>query len=112
MDNVRNIVSYQAQLDRVRELGAKPAEHAVLGTQSSWDRTLMINTARAEIDNAAVLMDIIESSEGPILDVAATEGEESIRILGPGIVEQMHKKINIMNAHWEDYKRIFDTPNP
>ena len=108
----RNIASYQAQLDRVRQLGIKPAEHPVLGTQSSWDRQLMINTARAEIDNTAVLIEIIASSNAPILDVAATDEDETIRILGPGIVEQLHKKINIMNAHWEDYKRVFDTPNP
>jgi len=108
----RNVVSYQAQLDRVRQLDIKPFDHPVLGTQSSWDRQLMINTARAEIDNAAVLIDILQSSSEPILDMAPTKEEETIRLLGPDLVQQLHKKINIMNAHWEDYKRIFNTPNP
>ena len=108
----RNMASYQAQLDRVRQLNIKPYDHPVLGTQSNWDRQLMINTARSEIDNMAVLIKILESNSGAILDLAPTKEQESIRILGPDIIDQLHRKINIMNAHWEDYKLIFNTPNP
>jgi hypothetical protein len=32
-------------------------------------------------------------------------------MLGPDLVEQLKKKINIMNAHWEDYRRIYTQPN-
>lgn len=112
LKNTGNGVSYQAQLDRVRSLGVVPDENPVLGTQSSWDRELMMETARNEIDNTVALIEIIESSGEPILDTAASSAEESIRHLGPNLVEQLRKKMNIMNGHWEDYKRMFTTPNP
>ena len=112
INNSRNAVSYQAQLERVKELGLQAVDHAVLGTQSGWDRQLMLETARKEIDNTAVLIEILESASEPVLFLAASQEEEGIRRLGPDIVEQLKKKIDIMNAHWEDYKRIFDTPNP
>jgi hypothetical protein len=112
VNNSRNAVSYQAQLERVKELRLKAANHSVLGTQSGWDRQLMLETARKEIDNTAVLIEILESTREPVLSLAATKEEEGIRRLGPDIVAQLKKKIDIMNAHWDDYKRIFDTPNP
>ena len=71
----------------------------------------MLETARKEIDNTAVLIKILESTPEPILKMATKE-KEGIRRFGPGLVDQLKKKINIMNAHWEDYKRIFDSPNP
>ena len=112
VNNVRNVVSYQAQVDRVRQLGLKAEYHAVLGTQSSWDRQLMLETARKEIDNTAVLINLLESTSQPIFDLASTKKEETIRILGPDIIEQLRKKIKIMNAHWLDYNEIFAPPNP
>ena len=72
---------------------------------------MMLETARSEIDNSAVLIGILESTKEPVLDLAKKKEEEDIRMLGPDIVQQLHKKINIMNTHWEDYKRIFTTPN-
>jgi hypothetical protein len=109
--NARNAVSYQAQLDRARQLGLKPDPNPVAGTQSGWDRQLLMETARAEIDNTALLMKLLEGTSVPVLDLAASTEEEDIRVLGPDLIEQLQKKINIMNSHWEDYKRIFTTPN-
>lgn len=105
-----NAVSYQAQLDRVRELGLKPDTHPVPETQPTWDRQMILETARAEIDNVAQLIELLEPRPGEFVELAATQAEEDIRVLGPNLIEQLRKKIRIMNAHWGDYDRIFTNP--
>ena len=107
-----DMVSYQAQLDRVKSLGEKPEANPVLGVQSSWDRTDMMNTARKEIDAMVNLNRLLSSTSDPILDLAPTPGEETIMRLGPNLSAQIAHKIEIMNSHWRDYDRIFTVPNP
>jgi hypothetical protein len=107
-----HIVAYQAQLDRVKSLGVKPEPNPVLGTQSSWDRTDLIDLARREIDNAVRLRRLLQSTPQPILDLAPTAEEETIMRLGPDLVAQLQRKIDLMNAHWLDYDRLFTAPNP
>ena len=109
---VDDIVAYQAQLDRVKALGVKPDPNPVLGAQSGWDRTDLMRLARNEIDNAMRLRQLLLSAKGPLLDLAPTPAEETIRRLGPDLPAQLKRKMDIMNAHWEDYKRLFTTPNP
>jgi bacterioferritin (cytochrome b1) len=108
---VDDIVEYQAQLDRVKALGVKPDPNPVLGAQSGWDRTDLMRLARNEIDNAMRLRQLLLSAKGPLLDLAPTPAEETSRRLGPDLAEQLKRKMDIMNAHWEDYKRLFTTPN-
>lgn len=109
--NARNAVSYQAQLDRVRRLNEAPEPGPVVGTQSGWDRQLMMETARAEIDNTALLMQLLGDQPADYLLLAEKPEEEDIRRLGPGILGQLQRKLDLMNARWEDYKRVFTTPN-
>lgn len=109
--NARNAISYQAQLDRMRALGMKPDPDPVPGTRSGWDRQRMMETARAEIDNTAQLMELLKSRPEPLLHLAPVPEDEDIRILGPALLEHLQRKLDTMNAHWEDYKRIFTTPN-
>lgn len=73
---------------------------------------MMLETARAEIDNTAVLINLLKPGPGSLIQLAATKTEEDIRVLGTDLVEQLQKKIAIMNAHWQDYNRIFTSPNP
>jgi len=107
-----DVVEYQAQLDRVKSLGGKPDPNPVLGAQSGWDRTDLMRLARNEIDNAMRLRQLLLSAKGPLLDLAPVPAEETIRRLGPDLPAQLQRKMDIMNAHWEDYKRLFTTPNP
>ncbi|MGP8244297.1 MAG: hypothetical protein ACLQVN_07235 [Bryobacteraceae bacterium] len=107
-----DIVEYQAQLDRVKTLGGKPDPNPVLGTQSGWDRTDLMRLARNEIDNAMRLRQLLLSAKGPLLDLAPTSAEETSRRLGPDLPAQLKRKIDIMNAHWGDYTRLFTAPNP
>jgi hypothetical protein len=107
-----NVVGYQAQLDRVKALGGKPDPNPVLGAQSGWDRTDMLRLARNEIDNALRLRQLLLLAKGPLLDLAPASTQETIRKLGPDLPAQLKRKMDIMNAHWEDYQRLFTTPNP
>jgi hypothetical protein len=55
-------------------------------------------------------MEILRSTPDVILHLAANPGEEDIRVLGPDLVSQL-SKLRIVNAHREDYERVFTTPN-
>ena len=94
MHTADNIVAYQAQLDRVLQLGRKPEPNPVLGTQSDWDRTDLMATARKEIDNTVRLLELLNSAKGPLLDLAPTSGEETIMRLGPDLPAQLKRKID------------------
>jgi hypothetical protein len=107
-----HMVAYQAQLDRVKSLGIKPEPNPVLGTESSWDRTDLMRLAREEIDNTAHLQRLLQGSPEPILDLASLPEDETIMRLGPDLSAQLKRKIDLMNAHWLDYDRLFTRPNP
>jgi hypothetical protein len=112
LQSADNMVAYQAQLDRVKSLAAKPEANPVLGVQSGWDRTDLMETARKEIDTMVNLNRLLASTSEPILDVAPTSAEETTMRLGPDITTQIKHKIDVMNAHWRDYDRLFTMPNP
>jgi hypothetical protein len=112
LQSADNMVDYQAQLDRVKSLGLKPEVNPVLGVQSGWDRTDLMETARKEIDTMVNLNRLLESTTEPILDMAPTPGEETIMRLGPNLTNHIKHKINVMSAHWRDYDRLFTVPNP
>jgi hypothetical protein len=112
LQSADNMVAYQAQLDRVKSVGAKTEANPVLGVQSGWDRTALMETARKEIDTMVNLKRLLESTSDPILDLAPTSAEETIMRLGPNVAAQLTHKINVMNAHWRDYDKLFTVPNP
>jgi hypothetical protein len=107
-----HMVAYQAQLDRVKALGVKPEPNPVLGVQNDWARTDLMEYARKEIDNTARLLRLLQSTKEPILDLAPVPAEETIMRLGPDLPAQLKRKIDLMNAHWMDYDRLFTAPNP
>ena len=98
MHTADNIVAYQAQLDRVRQLGCKPEPNPVLGTQSGWDRTELM-ARRARRSTTRSICWISSRRKGPLLDLAPTAGEETILRLGPDLPAQLKRKMDIMNAH-------------
>jgi hypothetical protein len=110
-NNAENAISYQAQLDRVKALESDPEFRPEAGTPSGWDRNLILETARREVDNTAKLLQLLESSDEVILDLAPAKDLEDIRRLGPKFKAQLKQKLRIMNEHWLDYNRIFTTPN-
>jgi len=108
---IDNVVAYQALLDLAKRRGYEPEENPVLGTRSMWDRTEIMRIARNEMDNAVLLKKLLESSDVPLIITAETAEEETIRMLGPDITSQLKMKVDIMNAHWEDYKELYTSPN-
>ncbi len=112
LQSAENMVAYQAQLDRAKAVGTAVEVDPVLGTQSSWDRTDLMEIARKEIDTALHLAHLLESAPSPLLDMAATPQEETVMRLGPNLAAQLRHKVAVMNAHWRDYDRLFTQPNP
>lgn len=70
-----------------------------------------LEAARQEIDNTALLLQLLESTKEPILDIAPTKELEDILRLGPDFTDQLKLKLRIMNEHWLDYNRLFTIPN-
>ncbi len=62
LQSADNMVAYQAQLDRVKGLGLKPEPNPVLGAQSGWDRTDLMETARKEIDTMVNLKRLLDGT--------------------------------------------------
>lgn len=110
-NNSKNAISYQAQLEKAKTNKNTPELRPDIGTPSSWERSLILETAREEIDNTALLIQLLESTKDPILDLALTPEQEDIRRLGSDFKNQLHRKLKIMNEHWLDYNRIFTIPN-
>jgi len=112
LESADHMVSYQANLDRVRELGVKPEDNPPLGAQSDWAGSDMMELARKEIDTMIRLRQLLQSTKEPILETADNPGEENVMRLGPNVSSQIKIKIDTMNRHWRDYDRIFTLPNP
>lgn len=112
LQSADNMISYQAQLDRVRRLGLKPEADAPLAAQAGWDREDLLALARREIDTMTALRALMLSTDKPLLDLAERPQDETIMRLGPKVADQLKHKIDTMNAHWRDYDRLFTVPNP
>lgn len=112
LQSADDMVHYQAQLDHVKNVQAPIEPNPVLGTQSSWDRTDLMETARREIDTTIALEHLLETASGPILDTAPNAGDETVMRLGPNVAAALKHKVATMNAHWRDYDRLFTKPNP
>lgn len=109
---VDNMVGYQAVLDLAKNDGGNPEENPVLGAKNSWKRDEIMRIARAEIDNTIALREILMSTDIPLIEMAGSPEEESILVLSPALIDQLKKKIDIMNSKWVDYNRLFTPPNP
>ena len=105
--NCQNALDYQHYLDIIKVWNLKRPHEVLesLNQMPEWKAIRQI--ARREIDNSALLIEILESGQGTVLDIMSTKEEENIRRFGPDIVEQLRSKINIMMDHWEDYERLF-----
>jgi hypothetical protein len=107
VNNCRDAIDYQFDLDSIKDWRLRrPIETQQELTQiPEW--LAIRDTARREIDNSAVLIDLLESQNAPLIDLAKTTSDENIRVLGPDLIDQLRQKMKIMIAHWEDYKRLF-----
>jgi hypothetical protein len=112
-NNAENATSYQAQLDKgkARAVKCEPEPAPDADFPSGLDRNMILETARNEIDNTAMILQLLESTNEEIFDLAPTKELEDIRRLGPDFKNQLKHKLRIMNEHWLDYNRIYTAPN-
>ena len=110
-NNSENAISYQAQIDKAKKMSHELEIKPDTRKPSTWERSLILETARKEIDNTAMLLQLLESTNDDIIDLAPLKEQEDIRRLGPDFKNQLKHKLKIMNEHWLDYNRIFTTPN-
>jgi hypothetical protein len=113
-NNAKNAVYYQAVLDYLKERKVPPDENPPLGSLESWDRKMILEIARNELDNTVALAALLQAAPDPhlLIDFARTREGEDITLLGPDLIAHLQKKIAIMNAHWQDYNRLSTVPNP
>jgi len=105
--NANNAVSYQAQLDRIKSAGIEPEFRPVWDAHSPWDKNLILETAKKEIDNTALLIELLTGTDDILLDISPSPHQDDIRLLEHNLAENLKKKLKIMNDHWLDYNRIF-----
>lgn len=109
--NARDAVNYQAVLDYIKGRNTPPDPNPPLGAAPSWDRQLIQEIARDEIDNSQAMIELLKRSPDLIYH-ANSAGDEDIMLLGPDVAGQLKTKIDLMNTHWQDYNRITTAPNP
>jgi hypothetical protein len=107
--NCRNAVTYQHYLDVCKTWDLRrPYDLAQGKSIPEW--MALRQSARQEMDNTALLLRLLESTEGELLDLARTPGETDIRILDSDLAASLRTKLKIMSAHWEDHERLFMVP--
>ena len=107
VDNCRDAIEFQYRLDIARSGRLRRPVEFQEDLTDIPDWRAIRDVARREIDNSSVLIDLLQSQNAPLIELAKTREEENIRVLGPDLVDQLRRKVKIMIAHWEDYKRLF-----
>jgi len=107
---MRHAAIYQEILDRTA-----PEETAAFGT--AWpargdDRLLRLNElARAEIDNAYRLHDLITGRVGEFFTIAEETDKEDIFLVTADLPAQLIRKAEIMLAHMRDADAVYESNN-
>lgn len=81
------------------------------GQEVSGPRWNMLQTVRDEIANTNELIEHIEADPGSLLHLSPSPEEEEITLLSCEIVEQLRRKVDIMESRWQDYDRLFTRPH-
>ena len=116
--NFKNIIKYQALLDSIKDRETSLAGinaggggssikniRAVIAAEMKTAGSQLNNIMRDEIENTREIIDLIQKSKTPLLQLARTEKDENTFLFSPKIVEQLKAKIKIMIRHWRDPQR-------
>ena len=82
-------------------------DHFNLGSginRGSWELRAF---ARAEMDNALELADLIEASPKPLIACTDNPDDEDGVHFGPDLVDQLRKKAKIMMKYWPLYNQLY-----
>jgi hypothetical protein len=104
--NARNTIQYQDILDRT-DYEHPPREENIYPMDGDQKLREIQNVTRDEIDNVNELTGLLESSKVPLVELAPSMAEEDIFLIGPNIVEQLRKKVQIMLEHQLDVYRLY-----
>ena len=98
---------YQEILDRT-DYFVIPEDSTKVWTDQGDPRLKQLqNLARAEIDNVLELAHLMETSEEPLLMLAANPSQEYTFAFGPDLKVQLRKKAGIMMDHLLDLNRLY-----
>ena len=110
--SIANFFTAQLIRDRNRHLlavGPRIPSKAITATGHpdiiAWNLVM-----RDELDNAAQLLELLESDGPDVLCRAADGRYEDTFLLGQDVADQLRKKIDIMRAHWRDVEAYLATP--
>ncbi len=89
----------------VRNAGNAIHYQVVLEEETPGSRQELMKIARSEMDNTIELIQLLgDHNQMLLLDHTAVKCEEYHRILGPDMIDQLEKKVRLMNKYWNDYK--------
>jgi hypothetical protein len=104
--NARNTIQYQDILDRT-DYENPPKEENIYPLDGDQKLLEIQNVTRSEIDNIHELIGLLEGSPLPLVELAPSLEEEDIFLIGPNIVEQLRKKVQIMLRRQLDVYRLY-----
>lgn len=104
--NARNTIQYQDILDRT-DTEHPPKEENIYPMEGDQKLREIQNVTRDEIDNANELASLLENATIPLVEVAPLAAEEDIFLIGPDIIGQLRKKVEIMLRHQLEVYRVY-----
>ena len=111
MTNAKNVIAFQFYLDET-DYNTPPKDWTYsIGDQGSIRYYSLMELIRSEVDNTIKLIDVLEKAEQPVIHQAVSKEFENVMLLGPDLVEQLKKKINIMEDHRRDIERLYKSFN-
>lgn len=107
--NFFNTIRYQHEIRRVRATQTEAYLSADLGPSRVSRKPFDLrNIARAEIDNAFELIELLKSSDMPLIEQSATPKEEDHLCFSSDLVGVLRHKVDVMQAHWHEYGDMID----
>jgi len=104
----QNVIRYQYALDI--------AHHPQYGWNvMDYDENILYDQrglqlrkiAREELDNIEELIGLIQSESEPVIIHARRPDEESVFMLGPDLIGDMRRKMNLMLDRWWEYEELY-----
>ena len=111
MTNAMNVIGFQFYLDET-DYSTPPTDKSYdISTQGDIRFYKMSEIVRTEINNMLELIDILRGAKQPVIHQAESKEFENIMLLGPDLIEQLEKKISIMENHRRDFERLYKSFN-
>ena len=111
MTNAKNVIEFQFYLDEA-DYNTPPKDWTyAIGDQGNIRFYKLSEVLRSEIDNTLRMIDILEKAEQPVIHQAENKEFENVMLLGPDLVDQLKKKIGIMEDHRRDFERLYKSYN-